>query len=142
MTREEKQRMLLHPERYTDEQIDKMLNETDIPVPDTDTEWQKFERKAKHLRSENPNFSLFTLHFSLHKIAAMFIGVLMLSGIALMTIQFAKHDANEECVAYVYGKKTTDQETVMAEMKRLIGEIAEDNPQDNIEQQLNDLFSH
>ena len=191
MTREEKQRMLLHPERYTDEQLDEMLNETDIPVPDIDTEWKHFESfefrteslESLELRTESLEFptglqtgskpsadsradsravansklsvlnsklpstavansKLYTLNSKLLKFAAAFIGVLMLSGIALVAVQFAKHDSNEECVVYVYGKKTTDQETVMAEMKRSIGEIAEDNPQDNIEQQLNDLFSH
>ena len=174
MTRDEKLRMLLHPERYTDEQLDEMLNETDIPVPDIDTEWKHFESfefrteslESLELRTESLEFptglqtgskpsaasradsravansNLYTLNSKLLKFAAAFIGVLMLSGIALVAVQFAKHDSNEECVVYVYGKKTTDQETVMAEMKRSIGEIAEDNPQDNIEQQLNDLFSH
>ena len=132
MTRDEKLRMLLHPERYTDEQLDEMLNGTDISVPDIKAEWQKFA--GKHAQKHRS--------WGWMQIAAIFIGVLMLSGIALMAVQFTNHDTNEECVAYVYGKKSTDQETVMAEMKRLIGEIAEDNPQDNIEQQLNDLFSH
>ena len=208
MTRDEKLRMLLHPERYTDEQLDEMLNETDIPVPDIDAEWKHFESfelrteslESLELRTESLEFptglqtgseqasdpsadsravanstlstlnsplpsravansklstlnsklpstavansKLYTLNSKLLKFAAAFIGVLMLSGIALVAVQFAKHDSDEECVVYVYGKKTTDQEAVMAEMKRSIGEIAEDNPQDNIEQQLNDLFSH
>lgn len=32
-TREERIRMLLHPERYTDEQLAQMLDETKIPCP-------------------------------------------------------------------------------------------------------------
>ena len=53
-----------------------------------------------------------------------------------------KQEQQEEFVAYVYGKKYTDQQTVMAEMKRTMGEMTEDNTQNEIEQQLNDLFSN
>lgn len=82
MKKEEQIRMLLHPEKYTDEQLDQMLDEVSASVPDVNREWAKFEaehfgnerRKAK---SERPLFL---------KIAAMFVGVLMLSGIAYATI--------------------------------------------------------
>ena len=33
MTREDKLRMLLHPDQYTEEQLDQMLQKTDSPVP-------------------------------------------------------------------------------------------------------------
>ena len=42
MKKEEQIRMLLHPEDYTDEQLDQMLDETDVKVPDADEEWEKF----------------------------------------------------------------------------------------------------
>ena len=77
-----------------------------------------------------------------NRLIAILAAACVIVAISTMVVRFARLETNEECVAYVYGKKTTDQETVMAEMKRTIGEIAEDNPQDNIEQQLNDLFSH
>ncbi|MBR1401260.1 MAG: DUF4974 domain-containing protein [Prevotella sp.] len=77
MTRDEKQRMLLHPERYTDEQLDGMLNETDIPMPDIDTEWQKFE--AEHFNQKHRSRGWM-------QIAAMFIGALLLSGIAYAAV--------------------------------------------------------
>ena len=77
-----------------------------------------------------------------NRLIAILAAACVIVAISTMAVRFARLETNEECVAYVYGKKTTDQETVMAEMKRTIGEIAEDNPQDNIEQQLNDLFSH
>lgn len=133
MTREEQQRMLLHPERYTDEQLDEMLSETDVNEPDIEAEWHKFQ--AKHFPQKRRSWGRM-------QIAAMFVGVVMIGGIALTAVHMARLDADEECVAYVYGEKTTDRETVMAEMKRTMGEMAEDDPQDNIEQQLNDLFSH
>ena len=77
MTREEKLKMLLHPEDYTDEQMDQMLNETDIPVPDANEAWKKFRGEKKEVRGKR---------LPLLKIAAMFVGVLMLSGIAYATV--------------------------------------------------------
>ena len=40
MKNEKQIHMLLHPERYTYEQLDQMLNETDIPVPEVEEEWR------------------------------------------------------------------------------------------------------
>ena len=53
MKNEEKIRMLLHPEQYSDEQLDQMLKETDAPVPDVDEEWQRF-RARRHRRQYTP----------------------------------------------------------------------------------------
>ena len=39
MKKEEQIRMLLHPERYTDEQLDQMLDEVEVPVPDAGEAW-------------------------------------------------------------------------------------------------------
>ena len=74
MKKEEQIRMLLHPEDYTDEQLDQMLDETDIIVPDADEAWEKFRSEKREVKSEKGA--------PLLKIAAMFVGVLMLSGIA------------------------------------------------------------
>ena len=110
MTRDEKQRMLLHPERYTDEQLDEMLNETDIPVPDIDTEWQHF--KAQQLPTPIGAGSVIL------KVAAAFIGLLMLSGIAYATIHIASSIESKPKVAITDRKpdvkkvkKTYDMET-------------------------------
>ena len=75
-----------------------------------------------------------------NRLIAIFAAACIVVGISMTAIHFTKLETNDECVAYVYGKKYTDQQTVMAEMKRSIGEIAEDDTQDEIEQQLNDLF--
>ena len=77
-----------------------------------------------------------------NQLLAIMAAACVVIGISMTAVYFAKLDVSEECVAYVYGKKYTDQHTVMAEMKRSMGEIAEDNPQGDIEQQLNDLFSN
>ena len=76
------------------------------------------------------------------RLIALFSAACMLIGVSMMTIHLMKVENNDECVAYVYGKKYTDQHTVLAEMKRSMGEITEDNTQNEVEQQLNDLFSN
>ena len=81
MKKEEQIRMLLHPEDYTDEQLDQMLDETDVIVPDTDEEWEKFRSEKREVKNERP---------ILLKIAAMFVGVLMLSGIAYAAVHIIR----------------------------------------------------
>ena len=76
MKKEEQIRMLLHPEKYTDEQLDQMLDETNIPVPDANEEWKQFQKA--HIVAKSTT--------TWYKIAAMFIGILMLSGIAYAAI--------------------------------------------------------
>ena len=103
MQRKEQLRMLLHPERYTDEQLDEMLNETDIPVPDIQAEWQHF--KAGHT-SPPPTGGVRGGHNSAmdmtspvpscrrgigYRVAAAFIGLLLLSGIAYAAVQMVRH---------------------------------------------------
>ena len=77
-----------------------------------------------------------------NRLIAIFAAACIVVGISMTAIHFTKLETNEECVAYVYGKKYTDQQTVMAEMKRTMGEMTEENTQNEIEQQLNDLFSN
>ena len=77
-----------------------------------------------------------------NRLIAIFAAACIVVGISMTAIHFTKLETNDECVAYVYGKKYTDQQTVMAEMKRTMGEMTEDNTQNEIEQQLNDLFSN
>lgn len=76
------------------------------------------------------------------RLIAIFAAASLLIGISMMTVHLLKVESSDECVAYVYGKRYTDQQTVMAEMKRTMGEMTEDNTQNEIEQQLNDLFSN
>ena len=112
MTRDEKQRMLLHPERYTDEQLDEMLNETDIPMPDIDTEWQKF--KAGHIISP-PESGGVRGGLNIHKIAAMFIGVLLLSGITYAAVHLVSNIESKPKVAI------TDRKPDVKKVKKTYG---------------------
>ena len=73
--------MLLHPEDYTDEQLDQMLDETDVKVPDTNEEWEEFRGKREEGRRKR---------LPLLKIAAMFVGVLILSGIAYAAVHIIR----------------------------------------------------
>ena len=57
MKKEEQIRMLLNSEQYTEEQLDKMLEDSHIPAPNVDKEWQRFKtrtqaKQAKQHRSK------------------------------------------------------------------------------------------
>lgn len=71
MKKDEQIRMLLHPEKYADEQLNQMLDEVDIPVPDAE------EALARIIDSRQ---------WGRYKIAASVIGILMLSGITYAAI--------------------------------------------------------
>ena len=76
------------------------------------------------------------------KMIALLAAACLITAISGITIHWLRQESIEdECVAYIYGKKYTDEHTVMAEMKRTMGEVVEDDPEDEIEQQLNELFS-
>jgi len=69
-----------HPEKYSEEQIEAMMDELDR-LPDVDTAWQKFRR---------------TEQFSSRrwlKVAASIIGILMLTGIAYAAVHIISHSA-------------------------------------------------
>ena len=108
MQRKEQLQMLLHPERYTDEQLDEMLNETDIPVPDIDTEWRKFlDKPSGRAERKANNYPLSTVHYPLLKLAAAFIGLLMLSGIAYAAVQIVQHTQEQ---AWNQGDRSLDSD--------------------------------
>ena len=56
MKKEEQIRMLLNSEQYTEEQLDKMLEDSHIPAPDVDKEWQRFKtrRQSKQQHRSKP----------------------------------------------------------------------------------------
>lgn len=83
MTREDKLRMLLHPDQYTEEQLDQMLQENNSPVPDAEEAWNRFERETINVKKTSSS--------AFRKIAAMFIGTLLLSGITIAAIQIWKN---------------------------------------------------
>ena len=74
-----------HPEKYSDQQIEAMLNELDRE-PDVEAAWLKFSI-GQNDRVENAQHHIHTSRRWL-KIAASFIGILLASGIALAVSHF------------------------------------------------------
>lgn len=101
MKNKDRIRMLLHPEQYTDEQLDQMLNETSIPVPDVQEEWRQFKSQRQHRRRQKPVI----------RWAAIIVTLAALSGITYAAIQhfWLSGDAKEETQA-VSQQKTAVQE--------------------------------
>ena len=90
-----------HPENYTDEQLAAMHDDemqehlatakramTDIPVPDVDAEWQNFEQT--HFAPVNNRRWL--------KVAAIFLGVIMLSAFTYAAIQAVRNNTIDNTV--------------------------------------------
>ena len=83
-TKDQKQQFLdmqEHPENYTDEQLENMMDQLD-QTPDAEQAWQEFE--ASHAASlPMTHFAVLPL---IRKVAAIFVGILLLSGIAFAAI--------------------------------------------------------
>ena len=93
MKKEEQIRMLLHPEKYTDEQLDQMLDETDVKVPDANEEWKRFETQTPPLTPPLEGRGVAARRWL--RVAAAFVGVLMLSGIAYAAVQIIRSQEAE-----------------------------------------------
>ncbi len=113
--------MLDHPEKYTEQEIHDIINrdedtretyrlmveakrssrnrQTDTPV-DVDAAWQRFAEQNKTQTS--------ILNSQIKKIAASFIGVLLVSGIAFAAIHIVRHYVEQDM-------PTPPQETQMVE---------------------------
>ena len=74
------------PDKYSDQEIEAMMDDLD-QVPDVDEAWQQFTQR--HIPSAHP------IH-TWHKIAAMLIGILTLSGIAFAAVHIARQAQHEE----------------------------------------------
>ena len=88
--------MLLHPEKYTDEQLDQMLDEADVKVLDANEAWEKFELRianSQQQKGSQQQKQPTARHWL--RVAAMFIGVLMLSGIAYAAVQIIRSQKSE-----------------------------------------------
>ncbi len=145
MNKEKQQRMLLHPHDYTDEELARMLDSTDIPVPDVNKEWERFASSGHRVQESaatTKKAKVYTLNTTVRKMAASFIGVLMLSGITYAAVQWfssptpAKGTGEEAALiadTVVTQKQTplpseSQEETVRifenAELSKILGEIA------------------
>lgn len=73
-----------HPDKYSDEQIEALLDELDRE-PDVESAWQKFSAEQNKRTKPAQN------HASFLKIAASFIGILLVSGISFAAIHLWSH---------------------------------------------------
>lgn len=101
MKNEEKIHMLLHPEQYSEEQLNQMLDNTDIPVPDVDDEWQRFRAKRAQRRQRRP----------IMRWAAIIMAIATLSGISYAAIyHWRKAQVQKETPSVEVQQTTTVQE--------------------------------
>ena len=122
MEQNDKIRLLLdmheHPENYTDEQLAAMLDDemleqlaiskramTDIPEPDVDAEWQRFEQA--HFAPVNNRRWL--------KVAAIFLGVIMLSAFTYAAIRAVSHHTVDKA------KEPTEKVTAESQPESTVG---------------------
>ncbi len=122
MEQNDKIRLLLdmheHPENYSDEQLAAMLDDemleqlvtakramADIPEPDVDAEWQRFEQA--HFAPANNRRWL--------KVAAMIAGVLMLSAFTYAAIRAVSHHTVDKA------KEPTEKVTAESQPESTVG---------------------
>ena len=102
MKNEKQIRMLLHPERYTDEQLDQMLNESQISVPDVDEEWQQFKKRQQDQRRMRLPM----------RWAAILITVVTLSGISYAAIHHLRQAQDKKSTTVEIQQPMVQKETV------------------------------
>lgn len=102
MKKEEQIRMLLNSEQYTEEQLDKMLEDSHIPTPSVDKEWQRFKTRTQAKQSKQHKNKPMQWAATLAILAA-------LSGISYAAISHfvsAKEDTNVTTTTVVDEKRT------------------------------------
>ncbi len=77
-----------------------------------------------------------------HKISRRwFIAASVALVIGLGSILLFQRSQQEECVAYIYGKKTTELAVVMRELEHSAALVTADSETDAVESQLNEMFN-
>ena len=74
-----------HPENYTDEQLENMMDQLD-QASDAELAWQDFETSHAAALSKT-HFAVLPV---IRKVAAIFVGILLLSGIAFAAIRLVR----------------------------------------------------
>lgn len=130
MKNKDRIRMLLHPEQYTDEQLDQMLEDTSIPVPDVEEEWQQFKAQRQHRRRQNP----------MMRWAAVVVTVAALSGITYAAIQhFRKANDVKENTPAVAPLQKEVQDMARQEAEYHVAPDVERNDSIREDQQFNNV---
>ena len=111
MKKEEQIKMLLNSEQYTEEQLDKMLEDSNISAPNVDKEWQRFKTRTQAKQSKQHRSKPMQW-------AATLIILAALSGISYAAISHfvsAKKDTN--VTTTTVDEKETAVKTVNVEEK-------------------------
>lgn len=75
-----------HSEKFSDQELEAMMDNLD-QMPDVDEAWQQFAQQ--HIHSESPTHTW-------RKIAAMIIGILMVSGIAIAAVHIIRQSYQQQ----------------------------------------------
>lgn len=117
-----------HPDKYTDSQIEAMMDNMD-QMPDVEAEWARFDAEHMDVRRHSTT----KRHLRIVAAAAC---VALAVGLGMKFITGTSE--NGECVAYIGGKRITDEDEVMKMFHASMAEMAQ--PDDIIDNQLNDMF--
>ena len=90
------------PYKYSDQEIEAMMDDLD-QVPDVDEAWQQFAQQ--HISSVRP------MH-TWHKVAAILIGILAISGITIAAVHIVHQSHHEECPVTQVEKAVTISQTL------------------------------
>ena len=90
------------PDKYSDQEIEAMMDDLD-QVPDADEAWQQFAQQ--HISSVRP------MH-TWHKVAAILIGILAISGITIAAVHIVHQSHHEECPVTQVEKVVTISQTL------------------------------
>lgn len=117
-----------HPEKYSDEQLEAIMAELD-KEQDAEAAWMRLNEKVSEERSvkseeskltsapnSNSNSSLFTLHSSLHKFAAVFLAAAFLG-----VLSFAGYRAFSDWHGTT--RNTVEADTSTVETQRFVCEV-------------------
>ena len=90
--------MTEEPEKYSDQELEAMMDEID-QMPDVEEAWQLLSEKLRVKSEESSSkhevaradSSLFTLHSSFKKVAAILISIITISGLAFAAVHFMRN---------------------------------------------------
>ena len=90
--------MTEEPEKYSDQELEAMMDEID-QMPDVEEAWHLLSEKLKVKSEESSSkhevaradSSLFTLHSSFKKVAAILISIITISGLAFAAVHFMRN---------------------------------------------------
>ena len=90
--------MTEEPEKYSDQELEAMMDEID-QMPDVEEAWHLLSEKLRVKSEESSSkhevaradSSLFTLHSSFKKVAAILIGIITISGLAFAAVHFMRN---------------------------------------------------